>query len=129
MDKIIFSTTVFPRKEIIANCKACGTEIKCILYEGYFDYQAKKRKLEKSIKECPKCKAVFIDSKVNIPWVKLVNGDYLARALNGDFLVWKDGKIYKWRYRQYGAETAQVYKAKTKGEAMRSCARHKEWKR
>lgn len=32
-------------------------------------------------------------------WERLPNGDWIARGKYGDFLVWKDGRTFKARYR------------------------------
>lgn len=32
-------------------------------------------------------------------WEKLKNGDWIARGDKGDFLVWKDGRTWRARYR------------------------------
>lgn len=32
-------------------------------------------------------------------WEKLNNGDWQADGKRGDFLIWKDGKVWKSRYR------------------------------
>ena len=32
-------------------------------------------------------------------WIRLDNGDWQAQGKEGDFRVWKDGKVWKGRYR------------------------------
>jgi hypothetical protein len=64
-----------------------------------------------------------------IPWEKTDTGDLLAKAKNGDFRVWKEGHIYKWRYREYNTKyPAEIFVAMDKAAAQKACTRHKEWK-
>ena len=32
-------------------------------------------------------------------WEKLANGDWMAQGEKGDFLIWREGRIWKMRYR------------------------------
>lgn len=131
MAKLEFDTLIVPEKLIIAHCSVCKKEIKRTDYGHYEDFKRQKSKLEKSIFECPYCDAVFIvrATAVCIPWEKTKDGDYIAKAQNGDFLVWKYGYGYKWRYRKYGAQSPeQIHYVRTKAEAQKACMRHPEWK-
>lgn len=127
---LIFNPVVFPKKEIVASCSLCGHEVARRGWEHYTEYNRQVEKLTAYLEECPNCRARFKDSakKVVIPWERTNDGDYIAKAKNGDFLVWKYGYGYKWRYRKYGAETQErINFAKTKDEAKRACERHVEW--
>ena len=130
MKQAVISVLLWPKKEIVANCPDCRKELVRVEYEGYADYHRKRKQAENSVAECPNCKAVFQEreSVVDIPWGKTIAGDWMARAKDGDFLVWKDGSRYKWRYREYGKETAEIYIALTKEQAQRACTKHRGWK-
>ena len=129
MTKLNIDSMIFPEKAVIARCSVCNKEIKRVPYGHYEDYKRQARKLEKSVFDCPHCGAVFIVREKKPSWEKTKGGDYIAKALNGDFLVWKYGWGWKWRYRRYGATSPEsINYAKTKDEAMRACTRHAEWK-
>lgn len=129
MKQAVISVLLWPKKEIVANCPDCRKELVRVEYEGYADYHRKRKQAENSVAECPNCKAVFQEreSVADIPWGKTIAGDYIAKAKNGDFLVWKDGGRYKWRYRAYGGQTPEIHFARTKQDAMAACERHGEW--
>lgn len=129
MTKLNIDSMIFPEKAVIARCSVCNKEIKRVPYGHYEDYKRQARKLEKSVFDCPHCGAVFIVREKKPSWEKEKNGSYIAKALNGDFRVWKYGRGYKWRYRKYGVMYPdRIDWARTKDEAMRACTRHAEWK-
>ena len=131
MAKLNLSTVIYPKSEIIAVCSICQKEVGRIAYDGYADHSRQKSKLIKQAEECPHCKAVFQEKakKPDIPWERTASGEYIAKATNGDFLVWKWGNGYKWRYRPYGQPHPDVVRtAKTKDLAQRACERHGEWR-
>lgn len=126
-----FQPVIFPKKEVVAQCSCCGAELSRRGWESYNDYNRQVKRLTSVLEECPKCKARFkeAEKKANIPWERTKDGDCVAKARDGDFLVWKYGYGYKWRYRKYGAEAPErINFAKTKDEAKRACERHVEWK-
>lgn len=130
MTKLILSTLLHPKKEIVAVCDACKKEVKRVAYDGFFDHDKKEAAMRK-IRVCPHCKASFKeDAKaVKIEWKKTVEGDLKAEATNGDFLVWRYGIGYKWRYRKYGGAYAdEVGFTNTKKAAQKACEKHKEWR-
>lgn len=45
---------------------------------------------------CPACEK---PSKPRMKWVQVGFCDWEAKGVNGDFRVWKDGRIWKGRYR------------------------------
>ena len=132
LKKIYFETKNLP-KELIARCPTCRMEIQRDSWESLADHQRKKRLLTKAIAKCPFCGERFKEKpeKAIIPWERLPNGDYIAKAKNGDFLVWKEkGKNgYKCRYRNYGTKSPDgIVWASTKDKAMAMCTVHEEWK-
>ena len=128
MQGIKFEPLVSPKKEIVATCPACGKELSRAGWEHYEEYKRQKRKIEKAIKECPHCKAAFAEKVPQPKWEKTTAGDLIAKAKTGDFLVWKYGSGYKWRYRRYGEEAPRaIYWNRRKEDAQRACAKHEEW--
>ncbi len=131
MPNLNFNTLIYPKSEIIALCSICQKEVGRIEYDGYGDHSRQKGRLAQQVTECPHCKAVFQEKEKTavIPWERTTAGDYIAKATNGDFLVWKWGNGYKWRYRTYGEQAPeQINFAKTKKDAQRACERHREWR-
>ena len=127
---LIFNPVLVPKKEVVARCSLCGHELARRGWEYYTDYNLQVKKLKASVEECHNCKARFKDSakKVVIPWERTKDGDYIAKAKNGDFLIWKYGYGYRWRYRKYGTEAPErINFAKTKDEAKMACERNVEW--
>ena len=127
---LIFNPVVFPKKEIVASCSLCCHEVARRGWEHYTEYNRQVKKLTAYLEECPNCQARFKDSakKVVIPWERTKDGDYIAKAKNGDFLICIYGYGYNWRYFNYGAYAPECINfAKTKDEAKRACERHVEW--
>ena len=61
-------------------------------------------------------------------WVKLSNGDWEAKGEKGDFLLWKDGKWWKGRYRHIYCENAKFYVyAPTLNEIKKKCEENYYW--
>ena len=129
LKKIVFAVELAPR-ELIVKCPTCHVEIQRDSWENLNDFNRKRRMLTKAIAKCPYCGERFQPkNRVNIPWEKTKDGDYIAKAKNGDFLVWKFGRGYKCRYRKYGEEAPDgVIWRRTKEDAMRTCELHPEWK-
>lgn len=131
MKTIEIDTVVFPLKEIRAICPTCKTELKRVSWTSLSEHQRKKREIEKSVSKCQFCGERFLENnaKAKIPWERTSCGDYIAKAKNGDFLIWKYGYGWKYRYRAYGAENPDFIAWKrTKDEAIKACERHAEWK-
>lgn len=129
MEKLVFSTTVFPKRQVFATCSACGQEVVRVEYGHYEDYKRQRRKIERTTLKCPHCKAVFVELKGGPKWERTSEGDLIAKAENGDFLVWKYGYGYKWRYRTYGElQPKAILWARTVKEAKAACERHVEWR-
>lgn len=130
MGKIEWNVTQYPVSDIYGVCAECKKEIVRKTYNGYIDYKYWRDKLQKEYTHCPECakrnaKPIANKSK----WEKLLNGDYIAKCLNGDFLIWKYGNAYKWRYRDYGRESPNcIGFASTLEIAKKSCEKHGEWK-
>ena len=125
---ITITTTVHPRNEVIATCGVCGAEIGRLTYDGYADHGRQKARLKK-IPSCKHCGAEYIARPAFIKWEKTSAGDYMAKAANGDFLIWKYGFGWRWRYRAYGAQSPNgIFYAKTRDAAKKACQKHAEWK-
>lgn len=123
---IEIKTEAYPKKGLKAVCNVCGFVAYETEWDSYHDYKAKKARLAKKYTFCQKCGAV----NEGVPkWVKTDNGDWQAKCRNGDFLVWKYGNSYKWRYRTYGGTYAdQIGFSRTLDQAKKACQRHEEWK-
>lgn len=118
-----FEVTNFPKKEIKVWCADCGAEIARIEWDSYADYKRKRAKAERDCAVCPSCKKVVLPI-----WEKKKGGDIFAVCRNGDFLVWKCPRGYKWRWRRTGRVYAdEMGFAYRKDDAKRVCERHKEW--
>ncbi len=127
--KVNVEPILFPTAVLVAKCPVCETELARLSFNGYHDYNNKRSSVRKKIRRCSQCKAVFSVSNEKPTWERTKNGDLIAECLNGDFLVWKYGNAYKWRYRTYGKQYAdEIFFARTKEEAQRACERHKEWR-
>lgn len=115
---------------LLASCSACGKEVVRVEYDGYSDYKRKAAKYKGMIKSCPHCNAEYQAKQARKApkWAKK-GGDYIAECENGDFLVFKWGYAWKWRYRRYGRkEPDQIATSFSLETAKRACERHKEWK-
>jgi hypothetical protein len=123
---IEIKTEAFPKKWLKAVCNVCGFVVSEIEWESYPDYRNKKSKLVKKYTFCQKCGAV----NEGVPkWIRVENGDWQAKCKDGDFLIWKYGSSYKWRYRTYGKLYAdQIGFSKTIDQAKKACERHEGWK-
>lgn len=123
---IQIKTEAYPKKGLKAVCSDCGFVMCEMEWNTYPDYKSKKAKLIKKYSFCQKCGAV---NKTCAPtWRKESNGDWSAKCKNGDFIIWRYGSAYKWRYRRYGGVYAdQIGFAKTLAQAKRACENHEEW--
>lgn len=125
--KLVFNSLILPNKLIVVECSECGKQVTEVPYESRSDNKLKKQRIIDNILVCPHCQAVFNERKV-ICWEKVWSGEWLAKAKNGDFRIWRDGKRgYKWRYRKYGEYPERINFAYTLKEAKDACARHREW--
>lgn len=121
--KIEWSITSLPAKEIIGVCSKCRVELVRVEYSGYHDYSNKLAAVKKRYTSCPKCAA-----KRGPKWERQGNGDWLAECKDGDFLIWKFGAAYRWRYRTYGKEYADFGgQSYTRAKAQEACERCKQW--
>ncbi|MBQ5930451.1 MAG: hypothetical protein IIX02_06640 [Clostridia bacterium] len=123
------TTTVLLRNEkvVIGTCSACKKEVGREHYESFFDFSRKEKRVL-SIAKCPHCGEIFKEGAA-IKWERTAKGDYIAKAKNGDFLVFKWGNVWKWRYRRYGETTPEsVRTARTRQDAMAACERHGEFR-
>ena len=112
---------VYPKKELVAVCTDCGAELWRTAWESYSNYNRLKARALKELH----CNC----GKRSPRWEKLSNGDWEAKSKNGDFLVWRYGRIYKWRYRTYGKTSPDVIGfSYTKKDAFAACEKHKEWR-
>lgn len=128
MIKLDISLAAATQKEIFGVCRNCHKEVKRLPYDGYYGYIKAKSSLLK-ITECPHCQTMLREHKSTIKWERTPKGDYIAKCKNGDFLVFKWGNVWKWRYRPYGQTHPDVVRtAKTKDLAKRACERHEEFR-
>jgi hypothetical protein len=123
------SVTDYPKKEIYAVCRDCGAEVYRETWDSNADYNRKKAVARKKYKGCPKCGTTAQkEDKLAIKWEKQFNGDWMAKARKGDFLIWKYGRIWKARYRVYGAEMPVMLGFASTLELMkRRCERSEYW--
>ena len=131
MEKLIFDITVHPTHELIAKCSCCGKELKREYWESYFSYSLVKRRIERTVSTCKYCGAVFVEKKKVPKWESTGKRfEEIAKAKNGDFLIWRSGgPFWKWRYRTYGAVYAdQIGRVRGKAAAKTACEKHKEWR-
>lgn len=131
LGKIVISSTVLPKSEVIASCSECEAEIKRLEWKSYFDYTRQRGKLKK-IEVCPFCKSSFKEGVITNPpkWERDEKGRMIAKCKDGDFMVWREGRIWKWRWRIYGGVYANYLgRSATKATAMKACERHNEWKK
>ena len=128
------SPVLNPTKAIVVRCGKCNAELARLAWETYHDYNRKRAEALKRVSVCPNCGTQFKCLGENAPkWEKadkkLGYGSLIAKCKNGDFLIFKYGSIYKWRYRKYGNLYAdEMGNARTKELAKKLCQRHKEWK-
>lgn len=129
MDKIVFDSLWHPEHVLIAKCSACGKELAREKWKSYFSFERDKSRLIRTIKSCKHCGALFLEMKKTPVWEKTNKKfEIIAKGKNGDFLIWKAGNVWKWRYRAYGELYAnQIGRAASKAEAQKACAKHKEW--
>lgn len=126
--KLLFDTVTFPNGKLVAQCSACKAELAYVAWTSYYDHSLKKEKLQKKFDRCPRCKAVF-NVAARPTWVKQPTGDWRAACRNGDFLVWRHGRVYKWRYRVYGNTYAdQLGVSSSLMRAQKACEGHLEWR-
>ncbi len=110
--------TSYPKKEVVCFCDECAKEIAREAYDTYFDCERTKSRMKKRYKKCPFCNEIAEPVACNgnhraaqvVKWEKHFDiygqetKDWEARLPDGDFLVWKQGKIWKARYREYGSD-------------------------
>lgn len=119
--------------QLLATCAACGKEVVKVEYDGYSDYKRKESKYKSMIKACPHCKASYHDTQAvrKAPkWAKKGKA-YVAEGANGDFLVFKWGHLWRWRWRRYGEKEPKLEDTGCSfvlEAAKRACEKHREWK-
>ena len=110
--------TSYPKKEVVCFCDECAKEIARESYDTYFDCERTKSRMKKRYKKCPFCEDIAAPAVCNdkhrevqvVKWEKHFDiygqetKDWEAKLPDGDFLVWKKGKIWKARYRAYGSD-------------------------
>ena len=120
------SVTQYPEKEIVATCNHCGAVVKRREWDTYSDYKRLFFSMQKNIKQCPHCKKMAQPNVLQ--WEKhydvygRVTQDWEAKTDNGDFLIWKDGRIWKARYRAFNSNEPQMLGiSSTRDGAKRLC--------
>ena len=128
---IEISVTNYPKKEIYAVCSECKAELWRETWETYADYNSKRSSARKKFKGCPRCGKTAkkaAEMPVPVKWEKQFNGDWMAKLLKGDFLIWKYGRIWKGRYRVYGSDKpVQMGFASTLELMKKRCERSEYW--
>ena len=120
-------TEAYPAKQIKVVCTDCNTTLATVEWGNYAEYQRKKANLKKWYTVCDKC-APPQEEAQKPKWVKKDNGDWKAECKNGDFLIWKFGRTYQWRWRKYGNQYAdEIGRAFTAKEAKSICENYHEW--
>ena len=126
---IKISPTSYPKKEVVCFCDECAKEIAREAFHTYFDYDRVKLKLKRQYKTCPFCedvdpspvgagieihstrgRSVGMTGAKKVKWEKHVDiygrvtRNWEAKLPDGDFLVWRQGKVWRARWRVYGSD-------------------------
>ena len=110
---IRISPTAYPQTEVFAVCDVCGKEVARETFDTYFNQKRVQAKLRKQYRTCPFCeersrteegKAVMLKWQKHLDIYGRVTKDWEAKAPEGDFLVWRQGKLWRARWRAYGSE-------------------------
>ena len=97
------SVTQYPKKEIVATCRTCGMELKRRKWDTYSEYQRLSFSMKHNCGPCPHCKQASLPKELK--WEKhydiygRITKDWEAKTVEGDFLIWRHGRIWKARYR------------------------------
>lgn len=127
----------FPQKELVATCSVCKREIGRESWQGYSDFSRVKSNARRKHKACPFCEIatgkVLAMTGGESVWQKHVDiygrvtKDWEAKRKKGDFLIWKEGKIWKARYRAYGSDPIMLGFSSTKENAIKRCEHSAYW--
>lgn len=125
---IVVSVTEYPKKEIVAKCTSCGAVVKCENWDTYSEYKRRFFSMRKRYNQCPHCVPPVQFGALK--WERhydvygRVTQDWEAKIDEGDFLIWKKGKMWQARYRAFGSDDPQMLGiSKTKGDAKKLCER------
>ena len=66
---------------------------------------------------CPNCEAVV---KKRMKWVQVATYDWEAKGSAGDFRVWKDGRVWRGRYRSANKQYSFFLPVQQSVRAMKS---------
>lgn len=120
------SVTDYPKKEVVATCLNCGAEVKRQQWDTYWDYRRLLFSMPKT--RCPHCD--LGPQSNSLKWEKhydiygRVTADWEAKTDEGDFLIWKHGRVWKARYRAFGSGDPQMLGvSSTRDGAKRLCER------
>ena len=131
--KLEFIVKVPPEKLVIGICGNCGNEVERVKWGSYGYVRNVKRKMKEDHSRCGKCGSLFdhVKTDENKPtpkWVKVGTNEYKAVARDGDFLVWKDGYMWKSRYRKKGAKEPSWLERDFVLECAKNrCEKSKNW--
>ena len=129
---IVIKPTRYPTKEVVVTCGECQQVIARVEWTTYADFERVKSSIRRKHKSCPFCGKKTTDGYMTEPqgenggdssaspqndrvggrndkgspkWVKRsATGDWEAKRKDGDFLVWKYGKGWRGRWREYGSD-------------------------
>lgn len=125
---IVVYTTEYPKKEIVATCRTCGKEVKRKAWDTYAEYKRLSFSMKKSYTQCPHCEQAA--GTEALKWEKHydiyggITQDWEAKTADGDFLIWRDGKVWKARYRAFGSDIPKMLGvSRTRDGAKRLCER------
>lgn len=132
---IELSLAQYPQKELIAKCGECGGEVWRRAWDTYNDYNRIRAAAKKKCKKCPHCgKTNEADTLTKVEWQKhkdiygRTTQDWEALTESGDFLVWKHGKIWRGRWREYGSDNPIMLGFSSSLEGIkRRCERSQYW--
>ena len=120
------SATPYPEKAIVATCRSCGAEVKRRHWDTYSEYKRLLFSMKSRYAKCPHCQQAAAPN--GLKWEKhydiygRLTSDWEAKVAEGDFLIWKDGKIWKARYRVFGSENPKMLGVShTRDGAKRLC--------
>jgi hypothetical protein len=125
-----FEVKIPPDKTVTGICGCCRKELETKKWYSYGYVPRLKVLMRQKFKACPYCATLFDHVKdcATPKWVKIATNEYKAVARDGDFLVWKDGCMWKSRYRKKGAKEPSWLERDFVLECAKNrCEKSKNW--